>query len=343
MPFKQGRSLKALAILTALLLTGCGGKSSSPSSPTPPTPPTPSTPAPTVTAITPSSGLTTGGTAVTITGTNFTEGATVTIAGVAATAVTVVSATSITAKTGAGNAGTGDVVVTVKEGGQAGRLFGGFTYRSQLVVTTYYGGGEPNWSLFYGVKVPNGGAAQDPLGQKGVVWELRQMGQMNGGWWPLNLMLSSPTNLPYEQFQSWSTDVMLWPAPPPGCPTLRFNLDYHGNVMSSSAPAGVMLDLHPDGTFWAKGAWSITRTGEVATLDGPRVSFARWYNIRMDIRVLGPDRAELEYFLDGRSFGKQVPPAYFATDAIRNTGYRDIVFWGCGDTKAYLANMRAAM
>ena len=56
-------------------------------------------PAPTVTTISPVSGTTAGGTAVTITGTGFLAGATVTLGGAAATNVTVVSGTSITATT----------------------------------------------------------------------------------------------------------------------------------------------------------------------------------------------------------------------------------------------------
>ena len=67
---------------------------------------------PTVAAIAPSSGTTAGGTAVTITGTGFVSGATVSIGGVAVTSVVVGSATSITAVTGARVAGTVDVVVT---------------------------------------------------------------------------------------------------------------------------------------------------------------------------------------------------------------------------------------
>ncbi len=55
--------------------------------------------APTVTSVSPNSGTTAGGTAVTITGTNFATGATVTFGGTAATNVVVASSTSITATT----------------------------------------------------------------------------------------------------------------------------------------------------------------------------------------------------------------------------------------------------
>ena len=88
-----------------------------------------SNPAPTVTTISPSSGSASGGTAVTITGTGFVAGATVSLGGTAATGVTVVNSTSITATTAAHAAGTVNVVVTNTDG-QSGTLSGGYTYTS---------------------------------------------------------------------------------------------------------------------------------------------------------------------------------------------------------------------
>ena len=85
--------------------------------------------APMITSITPDSGSVNGGTPVTIVGTGFSSGATVTIGGVAATNVSVGGATQINATTGAtGTPGTADVVVTV--GGQSATFTGGFTYSS---------------------------------------------------------------------------------------------------------------------------------------------------------------------------------------------------------------------
>ena len=67
---------------------------------------------PTVSSVSPNSGSTVGGTAVTITGTNFAAGATVTFGSAAATGVTVVNGTTITATTpgacGWGGDGDGD-------------------------------------------------------------------------------------------------------------------------------------------------------------------------------------------------------------------------------------------
>src|SRR5208282_3950147 len=80
----------------------------------------------TVSSVSPNSGSTAGGTAVTITGTNFATGATVTFGGTAATNVVVVSGTQITATTPASSAGA--VTVTVTVNGQSGSLTNGFTY-----------------------------------------------------------------------------------------------------------------------------------------------------------------------------------------------------------------------
>jgi hypothetical protein len=86
-------------------------------------------PAPTVSSLSPNSGSVSGGTAVTITGTNFLAGATVSLGGTAATGVTVVSSTSITATTPAQGAGAVSVVVTNTDG-QSGTLANGYTYTS---------------------------------------------------------------------------------------------------------------------------------------------------------------------------------------------------------------------
>ncbi len=86
--------------------------------------------APTVSGISPSTGPTTGGTPVTITGTNFQSGATVTFGTRPATNVTVVSATSITAVTPLGPAGAQlavNVVVTNPDS-TTGTASNGFTY-----------------------------------------------------------------------------------------------------------------------------------------------------------------------------------------------------------------------
>ncbi|MGA8615542.1 MAG: IPT/TIG domain-containing protein [Xanthobacteraceae bacterium] len=91
-------------------------------------------PAPTVTVISPNVGPTAGGTAVAITGTNFTGATAVTIGGTAATLVHVVSSTSITAVTPAGTADAANVVVTTPAGSSTGGT-GLFTYDAAPTVT----------------------------------------------------------------------------------------------------------------------------------------------------------------------------------------------------------------
>jgi hypothetical protein len=103
--------------------------------PAPPQPPPP--PTPTVTSISPSSGPTTGGTAITVTGTGFVAGATVVIGqgsgsvtgAIAATNVKVVSPTEITAVTGGGaKVGTWSLFVITSGGTSAGNVGDDFTY-----------------------------------------------------------------------------------------------------------------------------------------------------------------------------------------------------------------------
>lgn len=85
------------------------------------------TSAPTVSSISPAMGTSAGGTSVTVVGTDFRDGATLTIGGTAATNVAV-SATSLTATTAARQPpGPVDVVVRNPDGGTA-TLGGAFTY-----------------------------------------------------------------------------------------------------------------------------------------------------------------------------------------------------------------------
>src|SRR4029079_2571313 len=87
---------------------------------------TPNT-APIVDSVSPSSGAAAGGTSVTISGTGFASGATVTFGGAAATNVNVVGSTTITAVTPAHASGGVNVVVT-NPGGESGTKSNGFTY-----------------------------------------------------------------------------------------------------------------------------------------------------------------------------------------------------------------------
>jgi hypothetical protein len=89
-------------------------------------------PAPTVSSLTPTTGPTAGGTTVTITGSGFTAGSTVSFGGTPAASVTVDSDTSITATTPAHAAGAVDVTVTTAGGTSAPSTF---TYMTRPVIT----------------------------------------------------------------------------------------------------------------------------------------------------------------------------------------------------------------
>jgi hypothetical protein len=82
--------------------------------------------APTLAAIAPAVGPTAGGQNVTLTGTNFVVGTTVTIGGAAAINIVVNSSTSLTADTPPGAVGAVDVIVTAPAG--SATLAGGYTY-----------------------------------------------------------------------------------------------------------------------------------------------------------------------------------------------------------------------
>jgi hypothetical protein len=91
--------------------------------------------APAVTAVSPASGVTAGGTSVTLTGTGFTSATAVTFGSVAASSYTVNSATSITATSPAESAGTVDITVTTANGTSATHVVDQFTYVAPPTVT----------------------------------------------------------------------------------------------------------------------------------------------------------------------------------------------------------------
>jgi hypothetical protein len=93
------------------------------------------TPAPAVTSLSPTSGPTTGGTSVTITGNNFGWATAVDFGSVAATSFTVNSATSITAVDPAEAAGTVHVTVTTPSGSSATSSADDFTYETAPTLT----------------------------------------------------------------------------------------------------------------------------------------------------------------------------------------------------------------
>lgn len=108
-------------------------------------------PAPTLTSISPNVGGTVGGTAVTLTGTNFTGTTGVTIGGVACTSVVVVSATSITCVTPAGSTGDASVIVTNADGSNSSNSLWVYLPIEPTDVFIYLKGGRgdgfvPKWT-----------------------------------------------------------------------------------------------------------------------------------------------------------------------------------------------------
>ena len=109
-------------------------------------------PAPTVTGVLPNSGATGGGTAVTVNGSNFQSGATVSFGG-AALSVSTVSATAITGSTSAHAAGAVNVVVTNPDA-QSGTCTGCYAYGAALnaiQIENQYPG-DPSWDDFASVQ-----------------------------------------------------------------------------------------------------------------------------------------------------------------------------------------------
>jgi len=104
--------------------------------------------APTLTSIFPASNISAGGALVTLTGTNFIAGATVTIGGNSCTTLTVVSGTSITCYAPPGTAGTTVDVVVTTSGGSA-TLTNGFRYGSILFSSGFETGDFSEWSAYY--------------------------------------------------------------------------------------------------------------------------------------------------------------------------------------------------
>jgi hypothetical protein len=118
----------AFVTWTLVALASCGGDNN-PNDPSP----NPGTQTPTVAAVTPAAGSTLGGTTITVTGTNFAAGATVTVGGTPATDVAVAGPTSLTARTPQHAAGAADVVVAVA--GRSGTLAGGFRFEAPAATT----------------------------------------------------------------------------------------------------------------------------------------------------------------------------------------------------------------
>jgi hypothetical protein len=122
-----------------------------------------SDPPPEITAISPNSGNIAGDLDVTISGTNFTDGLTVSIGGVNAPNVVVNSSTEITCKTPSHEAGIVDVVVTNPDS-NSGTLENGFEFTELSgYCNKVWGGGAVNPMSLYIIEVPDYVEAGDEI------------------------------------------------------------------------------------------------------------------------------------------------------------------------------------
>jgi hypothetical protein len=119
-------TVTASLLAAVMMSSGCGAGTPGPSSPSP-TAPAALNP-PSVSAVSPATGSTGGGTIVTITGSGFQPGATVTL-GVERQTTRVDQSTVIQVTTSAQNAGAVEITVTNPDG-QSVRRSGGYTYAS---------------------------------------------------------------------------------------------------------------------------------------------------------------------------------------------------------------------
>ena len=101
---------------------------------------------PTITGISPNQGITTGGTPLTVTGTNFTSLTIVTIGGIPCLSPVIGSTTSLTCTSPPGSAGAKDVIVTTTTGSDT--LSGGFTYVAPPLTLAPGAGGAPVVDVF---------------------------------------------------------------------------------------------------------------------------------------------------------------------------------------------------
>ena len=144
----------------------------------------------TIGSIAPNSGSAAGGTSIVISGTGFTEGATVRIGGVPATSVQVVSSSRISAVTANHLSGSVDVVVTNADGRSA-TLLGGFTYVSDVALLYPNGGETLKFDAMFNIQwvVPTGIAARQDVYlslNSGATWTVLATGlpgTVNGFMW----------------------------------------------------------------------------------------------------------------------------------------------------------------
>ena len=123
---------------------------------------------PTITLITPSTGAMVGSRWITITGTGFASGATVTIGGAACSPAIFLSATSLNCLNPGGSAGAKDVVVTNPDDSSV-TLVGGYTYQALSVTSKYLATQSKKFKLSFAAVGKLLKVAQKPKGSLKVI------------------------------------------------------------------------------------------------------------------------------------------------------------------------------
>lgn len=216
-------------------------------------------PAPTVTAVSPNSGPTAGGTSVTVVGTGFLAGATLRIGGVNATNVVVQSSTTLLGLTPPHAAGIVNVEV-VNTDGQSGSLGNAFTY---IAPPPPPPPPPPTWTLTVASSNPGSGVGVtvSPVDNTGQASGTTQFTRTYND--QTLVSLTAPTTAGGNDFQKWQRNGVDWatsaatsvvmntshtmtavyqaPAPPPP-PPQAFTL----SVRSENPVAGVQITVAPN-------------------------------------------------------------------------------------------------
>ncbi len=153
--------------------------------------------APTVNSINPSSGPLSGGTSVTVTGTNFTPDSTVTFGLESAATVTVQSSTSLVVISPSAAAGAYDIRVQTPGGLSAATPADQFTYDSQLEISCAAPPADTATTVCPGIDLPTtalNGSWQTAQAPANTMYITDNRGDASAGWSVSAYMVPTPTN-----------------------------------------------------------------------------------------------------------------------------------------------------
>lgn len=211
------------------------------------------TPAPAIDTILPNEGRVEGGTHVTIRGTNFVSGATVTFGGVAATSVQYVNSERLNVVTPAHSAGSVDVVVRNPDT-QAATRTNGFTYVTCFKPQITSDSGDTGVMRGSGTTLQVGADGDGPLSYQ---WYVEQ----NGDWVRIEPATASGLHVTPNETASYQVRV----SNSCGTASETFRVVVCGAAVASAAP-------------------SVLKPGETTTLsvlaDTPTTHSVQWYELR---------------------------------------------------------------